>query len=1440
MRVTKGFSHFFFPIYVLIISVIPGLNKSSAIASSEVPVMDMRIRQGNMTTDGSTVTQDIWVDLRTIDGSNWNIVQIQNSIILDPHFLTLVSQVDSSDWAFVSSNYTTHFRYTPQGGVIEFAANHKLTTPFVNAGGPDSLGWKPVFKFSIKYNPDPGQTGIILWYESTPHINIRAFNQTVTTSVTIHRKELGAPLAVPLEYICYTDIELSLGCDKTELVIGDSGSYTLTVFNQGECDATGIRITSALPVLLAYDHYTATSGSYLNTTGQWNLGSLAVGDSAKLTLFYDARYDGYVNIEGSLNALDQTDLNPDNNRVQMSIRVDRLRVMDMRVRKGQMTGEGSNGVLELFFDVRTTDGSERMIVQMQNAIKFDPLFNSLITNVELVECVFSESSYSRFWRYTDVDSVLEFQFAHKDFMLFTSLGGPDSSDWHTILKFNVHYNIIPDVFATINWFNDTPHYNVRAVSIPPGRTELIHNERLGTPLVFKIDNFVDLQLRLLPSQYSAYVGDDLTLTTMVSNIGNQEATGIQVSSILPAGFMVRQYFVTQGVYDPLSRQWEVGSLEPGFSCSLELIVELLEPGQLSTVSHITHLDQADSDLTNNIAHQTISVTRGLMDMRIALGNFYSEGEMGTVELNIDVRTIDGSQQYIEQIQNAVVLDEHFSSLVTAVDTSHWALGGGNYSRFWGWFPADGVIEFMATQYSMRPATALGGPDSTVWHRLLTFTIMFTMDPAKSGIIDWFDDTPQFNIRAYSDPNQVSEIISRYELGAPISLPLYLRETDVAVVQHVDNPEPERGERIVLTLEVENLGPTTATNIIIRHQLPNVLDIVSTEGDGAYDVQSKIWTLDQLEASQRAEMRLTIVVEQAGLFASILDVQGMDQTDPDTTNNHSELFLSVGNPVMDMRVDITGLHGNGSNIFVELSVDVRTIDGSSRIIESIQNSLVFDQNLLAAIRGITLKEWRFSDNDYLNTWTYTEFAGVLEFQTTIRESGEPLSFGGPDSSDWAPVVVFNIELEAVEGQVGVINWYAYTPHFNVRAVKSDLSEIENIQRSEMGCPAYIPLDYRSKADLEVAIETEASDIVQHDVFTLNFSLENKGPNDAHNVKIRQTIPAGLELQNWSGDGIFDQISGDWTVGDIEAGSTTTMTVNLLTVSSGDLCVESKITNLFEFDPDTSNNHVQNCLTVIPAVRAFIRVYLEGPYRFAIQFPNHPDPELMATSLRYCAISGWNCVIPLKSPYADSLVKDPGVTDPNELPDDIVDWIFIQVRTAKNPGSPDLVLGNGVNGVSCFLRDDGAVIDVDGSEGVLIPGIAEGSYYFVIDHRNHLKVMSSAPINTLEMTAYNFDVLPKSYYDFTESKGRFFTVFEDDQRGCHFEPVNGKWLVGAGDGDKAHQVENTDFDVWYKMFGANGGYFQADYDLGGMVEGFDQTLVFDNLLLRSPFSWLDVIP
>ena len=271
------------------------------------------------------------------------------------------------------------------------------------------------------------------------------------------------------------------------------------------------------------------------------------------------------------------------------------------------------------------------------------------------------------------------------------------------------------------------------------------------------------------------------------------------------------------------------------------------------------------------------------------------------------------------------------------------------------------------------------------------------------------------------------------------------------------------------------------------------------------------------------------------------------------------------------------------------------------------------------------------------------------------------------------------------------------------------------------------------------------------------------------------------------------------------------------------------------------------------KIFAKIFLEGPYRFAVSDPGHPGVDYMATKLRHAPRSGsgsssppnfvtGDCVIPVVSPYPDSLSRDTGVSDRNELPENIVDWVYLQLRPGDRSGriGRELLMGHGFHGVSCFLRNDGFLCDLDGSPGVTVPGVTDGRYFLIIDSRNHLKVMSADSIQTRDLT----DITEGNYYDFTESADRYYWYGNPNHKGIHSQPVNGKWLVAAGDVPlyvaaedtvrKNHQVENFDYDAWFSSPGAI-GYTMTDFDMGIQIEGRDTNLWNDNVLVRSPFSW-----
>ena len=96
--------------------------------------------------------------------------------------------------------------------------------------------------------------------------------------------------------------------------------------------------------------------------------------------------------------------------------------------------------------------------------------------------------------------------------------------------------------------------------------------------------------------------------------------------------------------------------------------------------------------------------------------------------------------------------------------------------------------------------------------------------------------------------------------------------------------------------------------------------------------------------------------------------------------------------------------------------------------------------------------------------------------------------------------------------------------------------------------------------------------------------------------------------------------------------------------------------------------------------------------------------------------------------------------------IVDWVLLQLRTATIPGNPSTAT-NIIAQRAAFLKSDGTIVDLDGTNHVSFSGITHGSYYIVVKHRNHLAVMSADLVELKGITTYDFTTSESQVYSKT---------------------------------------------------------------------------------------------
>jgi hypothetical protein len=212
---------------------------------------------------------------------------------------------------------------------------------------------------------------------------------------------------------------------------------------------------------------------------------------------------------------------------------------------------------------------------------------------------------------------------------------------------------------------------------------------------------------------------------------------------------------------------------------------------------------------------------------------------------------------------------------------------------------------------------------------------------------------------------------------------------------------------------------------------------------------------------------------------------------------------------------------------------------------------------------------------------------------------------------------------------------------------------------------------------------------------------------------------------------------------------------------------------------------------------VRMLLDGPY--------DGGTGLMSDALRN------QDLIPADEPNTDLGFVHAGIGGGESVltgvfatsgPDAIVDWVFIELRDANNP---TVVRSTR----SALVQRDGDVVDTDGVSPLRISALP-GNYHVAVHHRNHLPVMTAAPI----------PLASGSNVDFTAGATATFGTDARRQQGA-------SWVLWCGDvtGDGVvnYAGAGNDRDPVLVAIGGlvptavlNGVYAEADVDMDGVIK------------------------
>lgn len=111
--------------------------------------------------------------------------------------------------------------------------------------------------------------------------------------------------------------------------------------------------------------------------------------------------------------------------------------------------------------------------------------------------------------------------------------------------------------------------------------------------------------------------------------------------------------------------------------------------------------------------------------------------------------------------------------------------------------------------------------------------------------------------------------------------------DLSLTKTADNSAPTINQNVVFTLTVSNAGPSNATGITVRDQLPAGLSFVSAAPAAAYNNATGVWTVGTVNASQTSTLQITARVTTSGTtITNTAQVTASGAPDPDSTPNNN--------------------------------------------------------------------------------------------------------------------------------------------------------------------------------------------------------------------------------------------------------------------------------------------------------------------------------------------------------------------------------------------------------------------------------------------------------------------------------------------------------------------------------------------------------------------------
>ncbi|RAJ07096.1 T9SS type B sorting domain-containing protein [Arenibacter echinorum] len=159
-------------------------------------------------------------------------------------------------------------------------------------------------------------------------------------------------------------------------------------------------------------------------------------------------------------------------------------------------------------------------------------------------------------------------------------------------------------------------------------------------------------------------------------------------------------------------------------------------------------------------------------------------------------------------------------------------------------------------------------------------------PLEGKLLDF--DTPLQNGKHYFAAQVFSNCESTHRLMITVQIS---EPSDLKINKKVSNRHPMIGEKVILTITVENEGLSNFSDIVIKEQLDRGFSYVNAKtSQGNFDPSNQVWRLSSLPAKSTAVLNLEVEATPNGNYSSNSFIETSLPADKNMQNNSAEITL----------------------------------------------------------------------------------------------------------------------------------------------------------------------------------------------------------------------------------------------------------------------------------------------------------------------------------------------------------------------------------------------------------------------------------------------------------------------------------------------------------------------------------------------------------------------